>query len=114
MPRDVINQFCLSMAETPDVFVFLSESRMYHSGTQLFYDADSGVVGYFTFKHDYDEELDDADASKNINFLDVTEDEREKVHQSYLQWIGWYKNSKNKKVLDIALETLINNKHERI
>lgn len=114
--ESLVNHFCTSMSNYPELFLFFSEGQVYHTGSQIFYDSDSGAFGQFSYNEDYDPELEDNKESiiKEVSYINVSMDELESLHKAYLNWFGWYCNKKNEKILDTAKEMLVDRNYENI
>lgn len=116
IPQSLVEHFCLSMRNHPELFLFLKEGQVYHTGSQIFYDSDSGAFGQFSYNDDYGPDLEGAAGEyiKDISYISVSMEELEGLHKSYLNWFGWYCNKKNEKILDTAKEMLVDRNHENI
>ena len=115
--NDIVDHFCSAIDKFPELFLFLSEGQVYHTGSQIFYDSESGAFGRFTYSDDYDPDIVDSDSTgmiKDISYISVSNLEFESLHKAYLQWFGWYNSKKNEKLLDTAKEMFINNNYEDI
>lgn len=112
MSKELVDFFCESMSNYPEIFRLLSCGRVYHTGSSIFYDSENGVLSHFTYIDDYDPDDNSEDFIKDMSFINISEDDTLKLHKSYIEWRGWYDNEKNKKILDIALESMQNPIHE--